>query len=122
MVLPDQVLGEKAIAIERIWAFAADTVQPILFILFFIVQSLQGLISIALSLDPLPILLLVSATVFVVWYTGEEKQKVARLRKRSMVPAASAENTAGGEEAAGALVLQENENEAFTRQMAAKSR
>ena len=34
--------------------------------------------------------------------------KVARLRKRSMVPAASAENTAGGEEAAGALVLQEN--------------
>jgi len=117
-----QVLGEKAIAIERIWAFAADTIQPILFILFFIVQSLQGLISIALSLDPLPILLLVSATVFVVWYTGEEKKKVARLRKRSMVPAASAENTAGGEEAAGALVLQENENEAFTRQMAAKSR
>ena len=33
---------------------------------------------------------------------------MARLRKRSMVPAASAENTAGGEEAAGALVLQEN--------------
>ena len=67
---------------------------------------------------------------------------MARLRKRSMVPPASAENTAGGEEAAGALVLQENvrqtpvssdvqknlikqysqENEAFTRQMAAKSR
>ena len=116
-----QVLGEKAIAIERIWAFAADTIQPILFILFFIVQvpfsrhtdlvsigtdianikilrdfaalnvtslsydnttflcqSLQGLISIALSLDPLPILLLVSATVFVVWYTGEEKKKVLK--------------------------------------------
>ena len=33
-----QVLGEKAIALERIWAFASDTIQPILFILFFIVQ------------------------------------------------------------------------------------
>jgi len=120
-----QVLGEKAIALERIWAFASDTIQPILFILFFIVQSCQGLIAIALSLDPLPILLLVCVTIFVVWYTGEEKKKVARLRKRSMVAAAASggENTVGEEEAgAGALAIQENENEAFTRQMAAKSR
>jgi len=115
-----QVLGEKAIAVERIWAFTSDSIQPILFILFFIVQSFQGLISIALSLDPLPILLLVSVTIFVVWYTGEEKKKVARLRKRSMVTAGAGEKTE--EAAAGALVLQENENEAFTRQMAAKSR
>ena len=35
-----QVLGEKAIAVERIWAFASDSIQPILFILFFIVQVL----------------------------------------------------------------------------------
>ena len=90
----------------------------------FLCQSFQGLISIALSLDPLPILLLVSVTIFLVWYTGEEKKKVeneqnmkvedgstsilkvARLRKRSMVTAGAVEKTE--EAAAGALVLQEN--------------
>ena len=33
-----QVLGEKAFALERIWAFGSDTLQPVLFILFFLVQ------------------------------------------------------------------------------------
>ena len=33
-----QVLGEKVVALERLWAFASDTLQPLLFILFFILQ------------------------------------------------------------------------------------
>ena len=37
------------------------------------------MIAIALSLDPLPILLLVCVTIFVVWYTGEEKKKVKNM-------------------------------------------
>ena len=33
-----QVLGEKVVALERLWVFASDTLQPLLFILFFILQ------------------------------------------------------------------------------------
>ena len=37
-----QVLGEKVVALERLWVFASDTLQPLLFILFFILQVYSG--------------------------------------------------------------------------------
>lgn len=121
-VWASQVYEEQSAWVQTILTSATDSVQPFVFFVFFMAQSVGSLLSLAMSLDPLPILLLVLAVIYLVWRTGEDHKKRVKPRPgrgalTSISPPERAE-----EEEEGVLALPDNDNVNFTKQMTAKSK